>query len=122
VLSLILIDSLNLDWAVRPEGKVDAATPELARGKAINPFEWTVATREQYKNVFPMPPWPSIKKDPCLFEKTLSTMTLYACFCLKFSLSIDKTSFLDTIIFSSSSISLNIAPLSFILISLSIRP
>ena len=66
-----MIGILNLEWAVRPLGRIDAATPELAVANAMSPFDLTNARIVQYKNVFPVPPGLSIKNAPPTSENAL---------------------------------------------------
>ena len=90
---------LKREWAVRPPGSIEAATPELAVAKAMNPFVLTAANKARYKNVFPVPPGPSMKKAPDLLEYTLSRIMLYVLFCSTFNLLYRSISSSDTIIF-----------------------
>ncbi|PHT65217.1 hypothetical protein T459_29642 [Capsicum annuum] len=67
---------LNRECAVRPPGRIEAVTPELAVAKATNSFDLIFANKALYKNVFPVPPGPSMKKAPGLLEYTLSRIRL----------------------------------------------
>jgi hypothetical protein len=62
LVSPILIGILNLEWAVRPPGNIDAAIPDVAVVMAISPLDRTLARSALYRNVLPMPPGPSKKK------------------------------------------------------------
>ncbi|KAF5772263.1 hypothetical protein HanXRQr2_Chr13g0574751 [Helianthus annuus] len=63
------IGILNLECAVLPPGMLFAATPDEAVASAIRPRERTSASNALYKNVFPVPPGPSMKNTagtPCV--------------------------------------------------------
>jgi len=50
--SLSVMGTLNLEFAVRPPGNIDAAMPDVAVAIPINPSECTVARIALYRNVF----------------------------------------------------------------------
>ncbi|KAG5532560.1 hypothetical protein RHGRI_027004 [Rhododendron griersonianum] len=54
---------LKRECAVRPFGKIDAATPEVAVASAILLADLMVASKARYRKVLPVPPGPSMKKE-----------------------------------------------------------
>ena len=62
ILSSIWRGSLNLEWVVQPPGNILVATPEEVVASAIKFLDLIVASITRFKNVFPVPPGPSIKK------------------------------------------------------------
>ncbi|XP_058187525.1 uncharacterized protein LOC131304326 isoform X3 [Rhododendron vialii] len=61
---------LKRECAVRPFGKIDAATPEVAVASAILLADLMVASKARYKKVLPVPPGPSMKKEVPAFFPT----------------------------------------------------
>jgi hypothetical protein len=55
---------LNLEWAVRPPGMMEAATPDVVVATAIFLSPRTLARSALYRKVFPVPPGPSTKNTP----------------------------------------------------------
>lgn len=56
------IGILNRECVVRPPDNIEATTPEVAVTRAMFPIDLMVASRARYKNVFPVPPGPYMKK------------------------------------------------------------
>ncbi|XP_058211926.1 uncharacterized protein LOC131324114 isoform X2 [Rhododendron vialii] len=54
---------LKRECAVRPFGKIDAATPEVAVASAILLADLMVVSKVRYRKVLPVPPGPSMKKE-----------------------------------------------------------
>ena len=70
-----------------------SSTPDEAVAKAISFFDLNVASKAQYKYVFPVPPGLSMKKAPTSLLRTLFNIKSYAYFCCLFKLEIhDKSS------------------------------
>ena len=59
---LILIGIWKREWAVRPPYNSNAAIPDDATARAIPLLALTEDSNVLYKNVFPVPPNPSTKK------------------------------------------------------------
>ncbi|KAM0026776.1 hypothetical protein Hdeb2414_s0020g00562031 [Helianthus debilis subsp. tardiflorus] len=59
-----LVGILNLECVVLPPGMLFAAAPEEAVASAMWPRDRTSASNALYRNVFPVPPGPSMKKTP----------------------------------------------------------
>nr|GEY22045.1 hypothetical protein [Tanacetum cinerariifolium] len=57
-----------------------SATPDEVVGSAIRPRERTLSSKALYKNVFPVPPGPSIKNTPGESASTCHMMVSYAFF------------------------------------------
>jgi hypothetical protein len=64
VLSPSFIEILNLECAVCPLGMIEVAIPDVVVATTIDPIERTLASNTLYKNVVPVPPGPSTKKNP----------------------------------------------------------
>jgi hypothetical protein len=62
VLSPTFIEILNLEYAVRPPGLIEATIPDVAVATTISPIERTLASKALFKKVLPLPPGPSAKK------------------------------------------------------------
>lgn len=56
------IGILKWECVVLPLDNIDAAIPDVAVAKAEYPFDLTFARSAVYKNIFSVPPGPSIKK------------------------------------------------------------
>jgi hypothetical protein len=68
--SASVIETLNLECAVRPQGNIDAAMPEVAVAIPINLSERTLARIALYRNVLHVPPGPSTKNTRLLLFNT----------------------------------------------------
>ena len=71
---------LKRECAVRPPGKIDAATPDDAVASAIICFDLISARSVLYRNVFPVPVEPSMKNAAGLLRSKVSRINSYACF------------------------------------------
>lgn len=83
--SSMLSGILNLEWAVRPPGMMEGATPEVAVATAILPSPRTFARSALYRKVFPVPPGPSTKNTPPSPASTAARISSYASLCSWFS-------------------------------------
>lgn len=59
---------------------MEAATPEIAVVKAMNPLDHAVDNKARYKWIFPVPQSPLIKKAPDLFKNIQLKITSNAIF------------------------------------------
>ena len=106
--SSILSGILNLECIVHPLGKIDATTPDDVVASTIRFLDLGVARIARYKNVFPLPPRPSMKNAPGSWLVTFCSIISYACFCSKLRHVMAIISFSSTTISNSSLISFDI--------------
>ena len=69
---------LNRECAVRPPGRSKDATPEEATASTIFLVARRCVMIAFHKKVFPVPPYPDLKKNPGLLAMTVSIIVLKA--------------------------------------------
>jgi hypothetical protein len=72
---------LNLECAVRPPRRSKEATLEDATVKTILFCARKCVMIAFQREVFSVPPYPDKKKNPNMFDRTVSTIVLKACNC-----------------------------------------